>query len=215
MKSRFQTILMATAVLLLAQLAAAQMAVQPQPFSADMQFSSARGGAMTRDITGKMYFATGHMRMDMQGSGHGSIMITDVKTQTTDILMPEQHMYMETKAGDMPGHRPGMGPNITPLRDPSNPCADEEGMTCKKVGVEDLNGRPCDHWQITDKKGKVTNVWIDQRLHFPIKTVTEDSSWTLTNIKEGEPAASLFQIPAGYTKMDMSGMMQMGRPPQQ
>jgi hypothetical protein len=37
----------------------------------------------------------------------------------------------------------------------------------------------------------------------------------LTNIQEGEPAASLFQIPAGYTKMDMGNMMQMGRPPGQ
>jgi len=39
----------------------------------------------------------------------------------------------------------------------------------------------------------------------------------LTNISEGEPDASLFQIPAGFKKMDMGGMMPpgMGRPPQQ
>ncbi len=129
--------------------------------------------------------------------------------------MPEQHMYMEHKADEMAGHRPGMMPSIKPFRDPSNPCANEEGTTCKKVGVEQVNGRTCDHWQITDKNGKVSNVWIDQKLHFPIKTVTEDSTWELSNIQEGEPSASLFQIPAGYTKMDMGSMMQMGRPPQQ
>jgi uncharacterized protein DUF4412 len=216
-KLRFH-ILMATAILLLlAQLAIAQMAMQPQPFSADMQFSSTRGGSMTRDMTSKMYFGSGHMRMDVQGGPRGgSIIITDFKTQTTDILMPEQHMYMEYKAGEMPGHQPGgMMPDVKPLRDPSNPCANEEGMTCKKIGVEEVNGRTCDHWQITDKNGKVASVWIDQKLHFPIKTVSEDSTLTLTNIKEGEPDASLVQIPAGYTKMDMGSMMQMGRPPQQ
>ena len=48
------------------------------------------------------------MRMDVQGGGPGgqSIIITDFKTQTTDILMPAQKMYMEHHAGDMPGgHR--------------------------------------------------------------------------------------------------------------
>ncbi len=181
-----------------------------------MQFSSTRGGGMARDMTGKMYFGSGHMRMDMQaGPRGGSIIITDFKTQITDVLMPEQHMYMEHKAGEMAGHRPGMMPSIKPLRDPSNPCADEQGMTCKNVGVEQVNGRTCDHWQITDKNGKVSNVWVDQKLHFPIKTVSEDSTWELSNIKEGEPDASLFQIPSGYTKMDMGSMMQMGKPPQQ
>jgi Domain of unknown function (DUF4412) len=216
-KSRLQIILITTATaLFFLPIATAQMEMQPQPFSADMQFSSTRGGTMTRDMKGKLYFSSSHIRMEMQaGPRGGSIMITDFKTQTTDILMPEQHMYMEHKADEMAGRRPGMMPNIKPLRDPSNPCAGEEGMTCKKVGVESVNGRTCDHWQITDKNGKVSNVWIDQKLHFPIKTVSEDSSLELSNIQEGEPSASLFQIPPGYTKMDMGSMMQMGRPPQQ
>ena len=216
MKSRFQTVLVATAVLLLTQVVTAQMAMQPQPFSADMQASSTRGGDMTRDMTGKMYFGSGHMRMDVQGGPRGgAIIITDVKTQTTDILMPEQHMYMESKAGAMAGPAAGITPNVKTYRDPGNPCAGGEGMTCKNVGVEDVNGRTCDHWQITDKNGKVSNVWIDQKLRFPIKTVSENSTLTLTSIKEGEPDASLFQVPPGYTKMDMGSMMQMGRPPQQ
>jgi len=216
-KSRFQIIFMATvAIVLLMQLATAQTAMQPQPFSADMQFRSTRGGGMTRDKTGKMYFGSGHVRMDVAGGPRGgSIVITDFTTQTTDILMPEQHMYMEHKAGEMAGHRPGMMPSIKPFHDPSNPCANEEGTTCKKIGVEEVNGRTCDHWQITEKNGKVSNVWIDQKLYFPIKGVSEDSTWELTNIQEGEPSASLFQIPPGYTKMDMGSMMQMGRPPQQ
>jgi hypothetical protein len=90
-----------------------------------------------------------------------------------------------------------------------------EGATCKNLGTEQVNGRSCDHWQITDKNGKVSNLWIDQKIHFPIKTVSEDSTWELSNIKEGEPAASLFEIPPGYQKMDMGSMMQGMRPPQQ
>ena len=89
-------------------------------------------------------------------------------------------------------------------------------MTCKKIGVEEVSGRTCDHWEMTDKQGKVANIWIDQKLHFPIKTVSAGLDMLLTNIKEGEPDASLFQIPAGFHKMDMGGMMPPGAggPPQ-
>jgi uncharacterized protein DUF4412 len=216
-KSRSAIILMATAAfLVLIQLAITQTPIQRQPFSADVQFTSARDGGMKRDMTGKMYFGSEHLRWDMQvGPLGGGSIITDFKTQTTDILVPEQHMYMEYKASEMQGHRPAMVPDVKPLRDPSNPCAGENGVTCKNLGVEQVNGRTCDHWQITEKNGKVANVWIDQKLHFPVKGVSEDSTWTLANIKEGEPSASLFEIPSGYTKMDMGSMMQKGRPPQQ
>ncbi len=205
------------AFLLLLPWAAAQMPPQMTPFSADMQFTSThgKGGAM-HEASGKIYMAHEHMRMDMQGGpGGGAVMITNFATQTTDTLMPEQHMYMEFKADQMQGRRTSIGPSIKPLADPNNPCASMEGSTCKNLGTEQVNGRSCDHWQITDKNGKVSNVWIDQKLHFPIKTVSPDSSWELTNIKEGEPAASLFEIPSGYQKMDMGSMMQGMRPPQQ
>lgn len=201
--------------LLWPQFALAQTPVQPTPFSADMQFTSTAHGAATHEMNGKIYLSPQHMRMDMQGGPHGgAIMITNFTSKTTDTLMPEQHMYMEFNASDAMARRAGT-PGIKPLRDPSNPCASEEGMTCKNLGVEQVDGRTCDHWQMTSKDGKVTNVWIDQKIHFPIKSVSQDSSWTLTNIKEGEPAASLFEIPAGYQKMDLGNMMQGMHPPQQ
>ena len=133
MQSRFPTLLMTTvAVLLLMQMAAAQMVMQPQPFSADMQFIPTRGGGMARD-NGKMYFGSGHMRMDMQGGQHGgTVIITDFKTQTTDILMPEQHMYMEHKTGEMTGHRPGMMPNIKPLVIPAILAPTRKGRPARR-----------------------------------------------------------------------------------
>ena len=183
---------------------------QLTPFAADMQVNSKSG----TEVTGKIYITPEHMRSEMQTQGFGGVVITTFATKTVDVLMPQQHMYMEMTGKDMP-NRPGATPSLKPFRDPSNPCAYEEGATCKKIGTESVNGRSCDHWQITDKNGKVVNVWIDQKLHFPIKTVTGDTTIQLTNIQEGSQPASLFQIPAGYQKMDMSQMMQGMRPPQQ
>ncbi len=218
MTFRVRSVLLSSLVLLFAvHLSLAQGPIMPQPFSADMSYSgTAHGPHGAQDMDGKMYFGSGHMRMEFQAQRGESIILTDFKTQVTDIVMPAQRMYMEHKAGDTPGRRPGMMPSIKPLADPSNPCASKDGWTCKNLGTEEVNGRTCDHWQITDKDGKVTNTWVDQKLHFPIKSVTEDGTWELSNIKEGEPDASLFQIPAGYTKMDMGSMMRgMGQPPQQ
>lgn len=202
------------AALLLLQLATAQVP-QLTPFSADMQFTSTRAN-VPHDMDGKIYISREHMRMDVQsGPGGQAIMITTFATKTADMLMPAQHMYMEFKADETQGRKTGMMPSVKPLRDPSNPCAYEEGAACKNLGVEQVNGRSCDHWQITDKNGKVSNIWVDQKLHFPIKTVAQDSTWQLTNIKEGEPDANLFQIPPDYQKMDLGSMMQGMRPPQQ
>jgi len=186
---------------------------QLTPFSGDIQITSARSGRASQEVTGKIYVAREHMRMDIDsGPRGGATVITNFPTKTTDVLMTEQHMYMEFNADQAMARRPGMAPNIKPFTDPGNPCANEAGATCKKVGVEEVNGRTCDHWQITDKQGQVTNAWIDQKLHFPIKEVTPDSTWQVTNIKEGEQPASMFVVPAGYQKMDLGQMMQgMGR----
>lgn len=195
--------------------AVAQMGPQAVPFSADLQATSSRGGDAPSNVTGKLYFTSGRIRMDLQGEGHGGVIIlTNAKTDTSDMLMPGQHIYMEFKISQT-AHQPGMAPNIKPFRDPSDPCADKQGTTCKKVGVEQVNGRTCDHWTVMQKDGSVSNVWVDQKLRFPIKTVTKEDTWELTNIEEGEPAATLFVIPPGYRKIDLSGMPQGKQPPGQ
>src|SRR5664279_5708600 len=76
--------------------------------------------------------------MSAENGGGQSIIITDFKTQTTDILMPAQQMYMEHHAGDMPGRRRQGWSDIKPLADPSNPCAADPGTTCKDVGVDEV-----------------------------------------------------------------------------
>ena len=206
----------ALAVSALLSFHAAAQIPHANPFSADLHLTSIQGGD-NREVNGKIYFSQNHMRMDMEGGSHGgSVMITNVATQTTDMLMPQQHMYMEFKADQSAlAHRQGMAPSIKPFSNPDNPCSLNDGSTCKNLGVEQVNGRSCVHWQITSKSGKVSNSWVDQTLHFPIKTVSEDSTWELTNIQEGEPAASLFEIPPGYRKMDFGGMVQGMQPPSQ
>jgi len=210
-----RALILATVCALLGSLAAAQVP-QFSPFTADMQLKSSAGAQGPIEMNGKIFVGTGHMRLNMSMQGHETAVITDFATKTVDILMIEPKMYMEQKAGAV---RPGMSGSpsdeLKPF-DPENPCANQPDITCKKIGEETVSDRNCEHWEITDKNGKVVNVWIDPALHFPVKAVTHDATILLTNIQEGQPDASLFQIPPDFHKLDMSGMMAPGstKPPQ-
>ena len=214
MKQFSRFFLIAVAGILLAAFAVAQ-APLISPFSADLQISSTRGGK-NLEATGQVFSGKGHIRMNLNAEGHETVMITDFATRTTDILLLQQKIYIEQKAGMVPGRGPqSMTQDLKPY-DPDHPCDRDPEVTCKKIGVEEVNGRTCDHWQTTDKKGNVVDLWIDQKLHFPIKVTTPDASMVLSNLKEGEQDASLFQIPSDFSKMDMRGMMppNMSGPPQ-
>jgi outer membrane lipoprotein-sorting protein len=157
----------------------------PQPFSADFATTSAAGGEMN---SGKIYFSLPKMRMESSSKGQDSVIIMDQSIQTVYILMPKQRMYIESRT------------------DQQNPMM--------RQGTETVNGRVCDKWVTTGTKGTST-AWIDQKLSFPIKTQSANGEiWHLTNIKEGKPDASLFELPTGYQKMVIPGMAGGGPPPQ-
>lgn len=206
MKQRSGLCLVSLATLILATVAVAQLA--PSPFTADIKMHSPRG----EDMTGKFFYAGQRMRMDMDARGRSMSTITDLAGKKAYTLMHEQKMYMEH---DLNQPRMGRGPRMPDIKpyDPTNPCANQEGTTCKKVGTETVNGRSCEKWEFYKDGQKQSTVWIDQKLHFPIKNVQEDgTTFEFTNIKEGAPPASTFDIPAGYQKFDMGGMMRgMGR----
>jgi len=173
-----------------------------QPFSADSSTTSADGKV---HMTGKLYVAMPKMRVDTNSAGAGTIMIIDATAKTSYMLMPRQHMYMEFHADQ----NKVLSPNMPKFQDmiSGEPCAGRAGMTCKKIGTETVNGRSCEKWEMTDKNSKTTTMWLDQKLHFPIKTVTaEGMTSEYTNVKEGNQDASLFQVPAGYQKMDRGNM---------
>lgn len=193
------------AVLILSVVSFAQMPAPPQ-FSADMTAKSPRD----RGMTGKMYMGSGKMRMDMSTEGGRMSMITDPAKHTSYMLMHDQKMYMEMSA-DGRGMGPmGRGPKMPDVKQMGEtPCAGRPGTTCTKVGSETMNGRMCDKWEIASaNKSDSGTVWIDQKTHMPIKSVTGDgASWELTNFKEGPQDASLFAPPSDYQKFDMGSMM--------
>lgn len=173
-------------------------------FTADMAMKTKSGDQMT----GKYYVSNNKLRMDMSTHGQDISQITDAGTKTSYTLMHKQRMYMEMHAGQAMMNR---GPKMPDMKayDPNNPCANDPETTCQNAGSETMNGRSTDKWIFTNKKsGDVTTAWVDKKLHFPIRTVTNDGTEiNLTNVQEGAPSPALFEIPAGYRKFDMGAMM--------
>src|SRR5258708_6799519 len=106
---------------LLVLMVARVFAVQgPQPFSAEMKMTTAKSG---ENMTGKVYFSLPKTRMDMTAHGQNVSMISNGSTQTSYMVMHQQHMYMEIHANQA-NSNPMMRsvPKFDSTFDPQNPC---------------------------------------------------------------------------------------------
>lgn len=178
-------------------------------FSADM-VNTGKAGTPTQ---AKLYVAKDKMRIEPQDRGAAAmgVVIVNLSTQTSTVLMMQQHMYMEMPAQAAESRRMF---SFFESGDVENACPDwlslkaNKGGTCQKVGSETVNGRSAVKYIGTNSNGDSGSVWIDSKLRFPVKWEGKNGSGEMRNIQEGSQPASLFEVPAGYTKMDLGGMMQ-------
>jgi Domain of unknown function (DUF4412) len=188
---------------------AASLAVAQAEFSAEI-VDLQKSGTPTQ---AKIYFAKDKMRIESQtANAHGSAVIINYATQTGDVLMAQQHMYMEMPM-QAQSQRMGYASAFFQTGDVENACGDwqkmgHEGGSCHKVGPETVNDRSTVKYETTNASGDVSHFWLDPKLRFPVKWEGKSNSGELRNIQEGAQPATLFEIPAGFTKMDMGGMMQ-------
>lgn len=209
MSTKFLVRTLSVVALFLSSLAIAQ-----QDFSADI----VNNKQDRMSTPGRIYLTKDKMRFEShdQAAEHFGAMIMNLNTRTTDVLIPERKMYIESSAT--------MGPatqrtwNFFRPADIDNACADwiklanKPGGTCRKVGSETVNGRNTIKYEGTSADGQPSTVWLDTKLDFPIKWQQTNSSGELQNIKEGSQPASLFEIPAGYQKMEMPMGMPQNMP---
>jgi hypothetical protein len=193
---------------------AASFALAQAEFSAEV-VDLQKSGTPT---TAKLYFAKDKIRIESQSSPHaGGAVIMNFATQTATVLMAQQHMYMEMPA-QAQIQRMGYASAFFRTGDIEKACSDwqkmrsSQGGSCRKAGIEKINGREAVKYETTDASGDILYFWLDPELRFPVKWQGKSTSGELRNIQGGTQPASLFEVPAGFTKMDMGGMMQMQQP---
>ncbi|MGH7228798.1 MAG: DUF4412 domain-containing protein [Nitrospiraceae bacterium] len=146
-------------------------------------------------------------RETLTGSGDGSVQIFRYDSKVMWMLMPSEKMYMEHSMGKNKGN------------DPSQWDFEETVM-----GEETLNGVKVTKYKTiaTSTDGKKyggfswrTREGISVKTDLLYKEGNEKKRMMteLKNVKVGRQDPQLFEVPKGYTKLDMSGMMggMMGR----
>jgi hypothetical protein len=162
-------------------------------FSADM-VQSVQG--MT--FNGKIHVKGKKMRMEMDVQGMKSIVIIDMDTGTMTTVMPAQKMYMQISATKELAQWSGKEEDYEKI-----------GAVRKKMGEEKVNGQDCEKYLITYKDAVMGKMyqWFSAKLEWPVKIAAETPqgkmTYELKNIKEGEVDDSVFEIPAGYQKMEI------------
>ncbi|GAO04419.1 DUF4412 domain-containing protein [Anaeromyxobacter sp. PSR-1] len=168
----------------------------------------------------KIWSAKGKERRELDLGGHVSTTIVRTDRKVVWTLMPEQRMYMENAFGEAGPAGAGQPPSYDIEQTP----AGEEvvnGVPCKKTKVvmtDRASGTKLGGFFWTSKDGIVVKVDAVAR--------SEGSKTRfkleLTNLQVGPQPAHLFEIPAGWSKMelpagmpgmgDMMKMMKGGRP---
>ena len=164
-------------------------------FKADMVQTSE--GVTT---TSKLYVEGPFYCIEQDEGGTAVRVIVNKDEMVTRVLRPSDKMYLEMSSTGM----------MSKMNDVFMSVEDLQGSTdAKLVGKEDVNGYSCDKYVVNRDGKDVMTFWISPELEFPIKVVNmmgNKMTMELKNIKEGDVDDALFQIPAGYQKMQMPGM---------
>ncbi len=190
----------------------AQM-VMAQDFSADVV--NEKGGELK-----KIYSTKDKVRFDVEGRNQAmgpSALIVDEAQNKWILLMAQRHMYMDSLPAMM--KTPAMFEfwhveNVNDACPQWKKFAEQEGShqnwgSCTKVGPDTVNGRSTVKYEGVSSNGVKSSYWVDTKLHCVIKTTGGTGGGIeLRNIQEGSQPSSLFEVPAGYMKMDMGAMMQ-------
>jgi hypothetical protein len=185
-----------TSVLLLAEMS---MAAGAQEFSAELVRQKPAGAAKS-----KIYVGKSKIRLEAEGQARSNYVILNLAQRQSSMVLPDNKTYIISPPGQIPSSIP-----LFMIDDPENACAAwersvQKPKTCTRVGNDTVNGRSTVKYTGTSNTGDTGTAWVDRKLRFVIKWEGEKGAAELQNIQEGPQAASLFEIPSDYEKMDIA-----------
>jgi hypothetical protein len=195
-----RTILLAILGLGMAFSATAQTPWKGEGFSADF---SQTGSAGQETMSGRFFLDSEGMRMETTAEGQPVVSIMRFEENDMIMLMPAMKMYMT-----MPYSMMGESAGSTLVEMFDGACG--QYAVSKKLGSESLNERDVEKWRCEQSSvgSADADVWFDEDLGAPIRVIDDNGErFELSNIEEGDQAASLFQPPADYQPMSMQNMM--------
>lgn len=139
----------------------------------------------------KIYMKTNKIRLENQGQQNYSIVRMD--KNVVWLIFPKDKVYMEMISYENQA-------SATLLKG-------EIGR--KFLGTETINGWETKKYEVTIKEEEEKTIkawqWISTALNYPIKISAADGSWSseYKNLKMESQPDSLFELPAGFQKMEV------------
>mgnify|MGYP006268515037 CR=1 FL=1 len=165
----------------------------PRNYSADIETTTPRG-----TFVSKISLKDGKQRVERSGRGRDMITIIRPDKNVIWMLMSDKKLYME-----MPFDRQ--------KQDIASQLSDPRMKTIKEfIGNDTADGHPAKKYHVTIDRGgtreKSGYLWEAIDLdNFPVMYQSEDKTITTVwkNITRGGVSDAQFEIPAGFTKMDV------------
>jgi hypothetical protein len=191
---RFSTARNAAFAVLIFSCVGVQAQVRNPSFSADQVQVMGK-----RTTTSKVYSSEKAVRIEKEEKGKQSITIMHLDRKAVWVLNPDQKTYMDMG---------GIGAAGAEM------ASSMEGAKVQRdpLGSEQVGAYHCDKYHVeTTLDGHVYKSleWDAKELGgFPVKQADEKGSWSkeYQNVKLGPQDPSLFEVPAGYKKLDLGGL---------
>jgi hypothetical protein len=145
-------------------------------------------------VKSKFYSDNGRIRTDMMVNGLNMVSIVLPGQQKVYSILADQKMVMAMRYDPRKYGKYLIG---TPAFEGS----------IQRLGPNTVAGVVCDKYKVTSKDTGYF-LWVDPAKKQPVKIMAQDGSFTALwkNYQPGPQPASLFEIPSGYTMMDMSSL---------
>ncbi len=156
----------------------------------------------------QIYSDGSNYRYEFNEDGQEGVVIVPIESEQIFILMPQQKMAIKTNSTSQ------MSMGRDPLKQYEYWL--NEGATEEIVGNEKINGIDCIKKELRnikkDEYGEVNQqlftIWYSDEYKFPIKMEnyidgSGSSGMEVTDIEPWTPNADSFNVPSGYTTMEM------------
>jgi hypothetical protein len=186
-------------------------AVRAAEFSADIVSRDPAGLAM--GAAAKLYVSNHKVRIETPEASAGFLLI-DGDAGTAQFVRPTQHVFMDAKQSSR------LTQIFVPL-DPKDPCRRWQAAAatagapnaggewrCERIDDELVADRRAIRYQVASEDSSSLR-WIDTDLEFPVKLLAADGTMiALEHIRIEAQPASLFDIPAGFRKLDPRALIE-------
>jgi hypothetical protein len=154
--------------------------------------------------TYKIFVSGDKVRVESVPAAGSAPSILDMTSRVTRVVVAEKKTYMQGPPGVslQRGYALFRAPDVENACDLWLKLVFRSGSTCHKIGSAELNGRKAIEYEGKSSEGDPSHVWIDTKLAFPIKWDSKGGGGALRDIQEGPQPAALFEIPAGFTKIN-------------